>query len=66
MLETKRRVIGQLIVCQGSCGGATHKDRPEVPVDWLKDEWRRRGLFKDFNFPLVATLAHAMFPTSWR
>jgi predicted metal-binding protein len=46
MLETKRRVIGQLIVCQGCCCGATQKDRPPVPVDWLKDEWRRRGLLK--------------------
>lgn len=49
MLETKRRVIGQMIVCQGCCCGATHKDRPEVPADWLKDEWRRRGLLKRFQ-----------------
>ncbi len=46
MLDTKRRVIGQMIVCQGCCCGATHKARPEVPIAWLKDEWRRRGLLK--------------------
>jgi hypothetical protein len=46
MLDTKRRVIAQIIVCQGCCCGATHKDRPEVPVAWLKEEWRRRGLLK--------------------
>jgi hypothetical protein len=46
MLETKRRVIGQVIVCEGCCCGAAHKDRPPVPVEWLKDEWRRRGLLK--------------------
>ena len=46
MLETKRRVIGQMIVCQGCGCGATHKDRPEVPADWLRSEWRRRGLPK--------------------
>ncbi|HET6217352.1 MAG TPA: (2Fe-2S) ferredoxin domain-containing protein [Acidobacteriaceae bacterium] len=46
MLETKRRVIGQMIVCQGCCCGSTHKDRPEVPVEWLKAEWRRLGLLK--------------------
>jgi hypothetical protein len=46
MLETKRRVIGQLIVCQGCCCGATQKDRPAVPAEWLKDEWRKRGLLK--------------------
>ena len=46
VLETKRRVIGQMIVCQGCCCGATHKDRPEVPAEWLRDEWRKRGLLK--------------------
>jgi hypothetical protein len=49
MLETKRRVIGQMIVCQGCCCGATHKDRPAVPAEWLKDEWRKRGLLKRFQ-----------------
>jgi hypothetical protein len=49
MPETKRRVIGQLIVCQGCCCGATHKDRPAVPSDWLKEEWRKRGLLKRFQ-----------------
>ena len=46
MLETKRRVIGQMTVCQGCCCGATEKDRPAVPVEWLKAEWRKRGLLK--------------------
>lgn len=46
MLETKRRVIGQIIVCQGCCCGATQKNRPAVPVEWLKEEWRKRGLLK--------------------
>lgn len=52
MLETKRRVIGQLIVCQGCCCGATGKDRPAVPVEWLKEEWRRRGLLKRFQLSI--------------
>ena len=45
-METKRRVVGQMIVCQGCCCGATQKGRPEVPADWLREEWRRRGLLK--------------------
>jgi len=49
MLETKRLVIGQMIVCHGCCCGATQKDRPEVPVEWLKDDWRKRGLLKRFQ-----------------
>jgi cobaltochelatase CobN len=48
MLETKCRVIGRMIVCQGCCCGATHKDHPEVAVGWLKDEWRKR-LLKRFQ-----------------
>jgi hypothetical protein len=32
-----------------ACCGATHKDRPEVPAEWLKDEWRKRGLLKRFQ-----------------
>ena len=52
MLETKRRVIGQLVVCQGCCCGATEKDRPEVPAGWLKEEWRRRGLLKRFQLSI--------------
>ena len=52
MLETKRRVIGQMIICQGCCCGATQKDRPAVPADWLKDEWRKRGLLKRFQLTI--------------
>ena len=46
MLETKSRVIGQMIVCHGCCCGATLKDRPAVPADWLKDEWRKARPFE--------------------
>jgi hypothetical protein len=52
MLETKRLVIGQMIVCQGCCCGAVGKGRPEVPVDWLKAEWRKRGLLKRFQLSI--------------
>jgi len=49
MLKTNRKVIGQLIVCQGCCCGAVHKSPPHVPKEWLKDEWRKRGLLKRFQ-----------------
>jgi hypothetical protein len=58
MLETKRRVIGHLIVCQGCCCRETGKDRPAVVewlkavVEWLKEEWRRRGLLKLFQLSI--------------
>ena len=46
MQKTNRLVIGQPIVCQGCCSGATHRVRPTVPSEWLKEESRKRGLFK--------------------
>lgn len=45
-LTAKRRVVGQLTVCQGCCCGSTERGLPEVPVEWLKSEWRKRGLLK--------------------
>ena len=46
-LETRRMVIGQITVCSGCCCGATGRGKPEVPVEWLKQEWRARGLLKN-------------------
>src|ERR1700686_5105304 len=45
-LKTKRLVIGQIAICRGCCCGNTENGRPEVPVEWLKTEWRKRGLLK--------------------
>lgn len=45
-LKTKRLVVGQVTVCRGCCCGNTERGLPEVPVEWLKSEWRKRGLLK--------------------
>jgi len=45
-LTTKRMVLGQLTVCAGCCCGDVERGLPAVPIEWLKDEWRRRGLLK--------------------
>ena len=45
-LKTKRLVVGQITICRGCCCGSTERGLPEVPVDWLKSEWRKRGLLK--------------------
>jgi cobaltochelatase CobN len=57
-LQTKRKVIGQMTVCSGCCCGAVHRGKPEVPVEWLKNEWRSRGLLK----VLQLTIAGCMGP----
>jgi cobaltochelatase CobN len=45
-LKTKRLVVGQVTICRGCCCGNTDRGLPEVPVEWLKSEWRKRGLLK--------------------
>jgi hypothetical protein len=45
-VKTKRLVIGQVTICQGCCGGNPERGLPGVPVEWLKNEWRKRGLLK--------------------
>jgi predicted metal-binding protein len=62
MLETKRRVIGQLIICKGCCCGATQNGRPEVPVEWLKEEWRKRRLLKRLQLSISGCLGPCDVP----
>ena len=39
-VTTKRMVMGQVLVCSGCCCGAVSRGKPDVPVEWLKQEWR--------------------------
>jgi cobaltochelatase CobN len=55
-LHTKRQVIGQVLMCCGCCCGDVERGRPEVPVEWLKAEWRRRGLIKDIDLSFSGCL----------
>jgi hypothetical protein len=55
-LETKRVVIGQFVICSGCCCGAVSRGKPEVPVDWLKQEWRSRGRLKNIQLTISCCL----------
>jgi hypothetical protein len=62
-LATKRLVIGHLTICQGCCCGNTENGRPPVSVDWLKKEWRARGLLNSgclgpCDLPNVVTISN--------
>jgi cobaltochelatase CobN len=61
-LTTKRIVIGHLTVCQGCCCGNTESGRPPVPVDWLKKEWRARGLLKRVQLTISGCLGPCDLP----
>jgi hypothetical protein len=51
-VTTKRMVMGQVLVCSGCCCGAVTRGKPEVPVEWLKQEWRSRGLLKNIQLSI--------------
>jgi cobaltochelatase CobN len=61
-LTTKRLVIGHVNVCQGCCCGNTANGRPPVPVDWLKKEWRARGLLKRVQLTISGCLGPCDLP----
>jgi len=56
VLKTKRLVIGQISMCRGCCCGNTDHGKPEVPVEWLKAEWRRTGLLKNVQLTISGCL----------
>lgn len=62
MLSTKRKVIAQVFVCQGCCCGQVERGRPEVPAEWLKQEWRKRGLLKRVQLTIGGCLGPCDVP----
>ena len=61
-LETRRLVIGQIVVCSGCCCGATGRGKPEVPIDWLKQEWKARGLLKNVQLTVSCCMGPCDLP----
>ncbi len=61
-LRTKRVVIGQVMVCSGCCCSAVSRGKPEVPVEWLKREWRSRGLLKNIQLTITGCLGPCDVP----
>ena len=61
-LTTKRLIIGQVSVCLGCCCGRTDRGKPEVPVEWLKDQWRQRRLLKTVQLTISGCLGPCDLP----
>lgn len=55
-LFTKRIILAHVSMCKGCCCGAVEKGKPEVPVDWMKDEWKKRGLKKSVQLTITGCL----------
>jgi len=61
-IATKRLMLGQISVCNGCCCGHTEKGHPEVPVEWLKNEWKCRGLLKRVHLSISGCLGPCDVP----
>ena len=55
-MQTKRTVLAQVSLCRGCCCGSVERGRSEVPVEWMKDEWKRRGLKKSVHLTISGCL----------
>jgi hypothetical protein len=42
--QTKRQSLMQVLVCVGCCCGRVERGKPQVPVDWLKAQWKATRL----------------------
>ncbi len=61
-LPIKRPMLAQINICQGCCCGQTKKGHLEVPVDWLKREWKVRGLLKRVHLTISGCLGPCDVP----
>jgi hypothetical protein len=55
-LQTKRRKLAHVLICNGCCCGRTEKGRPEVPLEYLKTEWKSRKLLKSVQLTIAGCL----------
>jgi hypothetical protein len=55
-IQTKRVLVAQVALCRGCCCGAVQKGNPEVPVEWMKDEWKKRGLKRSIQLTISGCL----------
>jgi hypothetical protein len=58
----KRLMLGQINICDGCCCGKTDKGHPAVPVQWLKQEWKLRGLLKRVHLTISGCLGPCDVP----
>jgi cobaltochelatase CobN len=61
-ITPKRLMLGQICICDGCCCGKTEKGHPAVPVRWLKQEWKNRGLLKRVHLSISGCLGPCDVP----
>ncbi len=61
-ITPKRLMLAQVGICDGCCCGKTEKGHPAVPVQWLKQEWKVRGLLKRVHLTICGCLGPCDVP----
>src|SRR5262249_4029398 len=61
-IHTKRPMLGQISICNGCCCGQAHKGHPEIPLEWLKQEWKYRGRLKRVHLTISGCLGPCDVP----
>jgi hypothetical protein len=61
-METKRHVLGQMILCKGCCCGRTDRGFPEVPVERIKEIWKREKLNSSIQLTISGCLGPCDVP----
>jgi hypothetical protein len=61
-LETKWQMLGQVSICNGCCCGQPGKGNYEVPLAWLKQEWKYRALLKRVHLSISGCLGPCDVP----
>lgn len=61
-METKRRALGQVVLCKGCCCGRTDRGLPEVPADRIKEIWKREKLNASIQLTISGCLGPCDLP----
>ena len=59
---TKRKVLGQVVLCKGCCCGRTDRGLPAVPVERIKEIWRREKLNRSIQLTVSGCLGPCDVP----
>lgn len=61
-ITPKRLMLGQISICDGCCCGKAEKGHPAIPIQWLKQEWKVRGLLKRVHLTICGCLGPCDVP----
>ncbi len=61
-IETKRQVLAQIFICNGCCCGRTEKGHPEIPLDYIKAEFKARKLIRNVQITISGCLGPCDVP----